>query len=434
MAPEMELSTHAQTALEQIEKCTSCGLCKDVCPVFALTFREAESPRGKINLLRAVLDAKLESAPETADVFNRCLLCYACQDACPAGVSTEKIWISGRQTIADEAGIPLLKSLFLKQFLTNSSLWKTALKVGAKLPGGDTTIKLKGMRFPRPSQNRLDRILPEVLEPRGKQVGRIAFFPGCMLTEVFPHIGLKAAEILAHLGYEVITPQDRVCCGAPAFNNGDMDTGRKLAQKNLEVYSHMEVDAVISPDATCGGAFRHEYDILFPPGSIGHSEHREFRKKVKDFGEFLLQVFSKRSDVGFKPVENVVSVHDSCHLNHLQHKADVPRKLLSYIPELKQVESPRNELCCGFGGSYSVIFPSESKAIARRKLDFMQSSGGKTFVVGSPGCLWNLRTEAAELALDVSVVHYLELVWYSLIGAAKQTKSPVSKESDSVAD
>jgi glycolate oxidase iron-sulfur subunit len=425
---QKELSPHARAALEEIEKCTSCGLCKEVCPVFSLTHREAENARGKINLLRALLEERLDPDQEAVDIFNRCLLCYACQDACPAGVQTERVWISAREILADEVGRPLGKSIFLRRILAKPNAWKLALSVGRRLPGSHDTIKLSSFRLPRPSGDRIDRLMPEVLEPEGQLIGAIAFFPGCVLSEVFPHIGLKAAKLLSYLGYRVIMPRDRVCCGAPAFNNGDMETARRLAERNLEILTSFGVDAVISPDATCGGAFQHEYDLLFPHGSAWRKTYASFREQVQDYGEFLLKIFATRRGIKFRPLARKTTIHDSCHLSHLQHKADLPRKLLGLIPDLKIVESPHSDMCCGFGGSYSVLFSAESKAIARRKLDYLQMPGGNTIVVGSPSCLWKLRSEAAELALTVHIVHYLELLWESLIGEDLFTQA----ESDNI--
>ncbi|HDH57362.1 MAG TPA: (Fe-S)-binding protein [Bacteroidetes bacterium] len=428
MKLDKELSPHARAALAEVEKCTSCGLCKDVCPVFALSLREAESPRGKINLLRALMEEDLDPTSEGVDIFNRCLLCYACQDACPAGVKTERVWISAREILANEVGRPFSKSFFLRRVLPAPRVWNIALGLGRILPGGDDSFRIRGMQLPRPAGERINRLLPEVLEPRTQHTGSVAFFPGCLLSEVFPHIGLKAAEILANLGYRVITPADRVCCGAPAFNNGDLTTGRKLAERNLEIMTSLDVDAVISPDATCGGAFMHEWDLLFPAGSLWRKTYLDFREKVRDYGEFLLRLLSSRSVVETRPLEYQVTIHDSCHLSHLQHKADVPRKLLSFIPGIQIIESKQSDLCCGFGGSYSVLYPHDSRAIARRKLEYLRTDDEAMIVVGSPGCLWKLRSEAAELGLNVRVVHYLEVLWESLLGGG--TPAPQAVDED----
>lgn len=402
--------------------------------MFSLTHREAESPRGKINLIRSLLDEKIDPDREAVDIFNRCLLCYACQDACPAGVKTEKIWISAREILADEVGRPLGKSIFLRRIMTQPRLWGTALALGRRWPGSSDSVNLSSFKLPRPSMDRLDRIMPEVLEPEGQLVGAVVFFPGCLLSEVFPHLGLRTAKLLSYLGYRVIMPRDRVCCGAPAFNNGDLETARRLAEKNLEVLSSFDVDAVISPDATCGGAFHHEYEMLFPHGSGWRKAYVEFREQVQDYGEFILKVFSSRKGIRFKPLSRKVTVHDSCHLSHLQHKSDIPRKLLAFIPELKIVESPRSDLCCGFGGSYSVLFSAESKAIARRKLEYLQAPDANTVVVGSPGCLWKLRSEAADLALNIGIVHYIELIWESLIGEDLFTPDNVFENAESMGE
>ncbi|RJP75061.1 MAG: (Fe-S)-binding protein [Candidatus Zixiibacteriota bacterium] len=412
---EKELSPHARAAALEIDKCTSCGLCKVVCPVFDLSHREAESPRGKINLLRALLEEKLDPAEGSVDVFNRCLLCYACQDACPAGVLTERVWIAAREILADEVGRPFAKSMLLRRVLPQPRLVSLAVSLGRRAPGSDQVVRLRGMTLPRPASNRLDRLLPEVLEPEGRLAGTVALFPGCLISEVFPHLGLRAAQLLAALGYRVVTPRDRVCCGAPAFNNGDLGTGRRLAEKNLELFNQLDVECVLSPDATCGGAFTHEYDMLFPAGSQWRSAYQLFRDRVLDFGEFLEKALDGQVDLRFQPLPYRLTVHDSCHLNHLQHKAQVPRRLVQRIPGLQISENSESDLCCGFGGSYSVMFPNESRAISRRKLDALRQAAGMV-MVGSPGCLWKLRSEAALLGLDLRLVHYAELLWESLLG------------------
>jgi glycolate oxidase iron-sulfur subunit len=415
-------------ALEEINRCTSCGLCKDVCPVFALSKREAESPRGKVNLLRELLTDGMRPASEAVDIFNRCLLCYACRDACPAGVRTERLWIIGREMLADQVGRPLAKQVFLRRILPYPGRYEKLVGLGRKFPGDEDTIRWQKHLLPRPAARRLDRLLSEILEPYGKTVGTVAFFPGCLLTDVFPDMGLKAAEILAFLGYRVITPSERSCCGAPAFNNGDFETAGKLAQANLEMFSGMDVEAIVSPDATCGGAFHHEYDLLFPPESQRRQLYLQVKEKVRDFGEFVLQGIKARKDWEFKPVHRLVTVHDSCHLSHLQHKADIPRRILDGIPGLKLVESERNELCCGFGGSYSVLFPDESKRIAYRKLQYLQHSHSQVIAVGSPGCLWRLRSAAAESALNVQVVHYLEILREAIPLSASVNESSAGQQ------
>jgi len=416
MIPIEELSAEAKAALAEINKCTSCGLCKDVCPVFAVSRREAESPRGKVNLLKALLEEDIDSTKEGIDIFNRCLLCYACQDACPAGVKTEKLWVPARDLLAKEAGPPLFKSYILRKLLPNPELAKLGYKLAARFPGDENSVNIRGKIVPRPASDRLDKLLPETLEARGKFQGTVLFFPGCLLTEIFPQIGYKAAELLSNLGYRVVTPAKRGCCGAPQFNNGEMDTARDMAIHNIELFSEMEFDAIVSPDATCGGAFHHEYDLLFPEGSPMRRKYLEIRSKVMDFSEFLYQILFKQGILELQPLDKIVSVHDSCHLAHSQHKAEIPRKLLSFIPDLKIVETDRNELCCGFGGSYAIFYPQESKKIARRKLDYLTAGDSGVIAVGSPGCLWKLRVEAAELGLDIRIHHYLELLWESLLG------------------
>ncbi|HEX7343961.1 MAG TPA: (Fe-S)-binding protein [bacterium] len=413
---EKELSPHAKAAAIELAKCTSCGMCKDVCPTFVLTRLEAESARGKVNLLKALLEESLDPAEASVDIFNRCLLCYACQDACPAGVQTSKIWISAREILGDEVGRPFSKSFFLQRILPKPGRLHLAMALSRGFPGDEFSVRLGGRNLPRPAGNRLDKLLPEMLEPAGRPRGTVAFFPGCMISDVYPQLGVQAAEILTHLGYRVITPRARVCCGAPAFNNGDMGTARGLAERNIELFNALEVDAVVSPDATCGGAFVHEYDMLFPNGSQWRSAFLTLREKTVNYAEFIEKAISEQPMISFRPLPYKLTVHDSCHLKYLQQKSHIPRQLLDYIPDLEVLESPQSGLCCGFGGSYSILFPNESRAITRRKLDYLKQSGSNVVMVGSPGCLWKLRAEAAQLRLNLRIVHYVEILWESLIG------------------
>lgn len=377
----------------ELDKCVTCAVCQSVCPSYQLSGRELLSPRGRIVLLRRLMAGDITPEEISADAFDYCTLCYACQTACPAGVKTDLLFIAARKTLADHNGIDRTKQLVFKTLETPKrvDLAVTAGFIAQKLLGRRAVNTLAGgMAVPPLRSKPLVRELAEVINPVGRRRARVGFFVGCMANYVSDGPARASLEVLRRLGVEIVIPARQNCCGAPAFNNGDFETARRLARRNLDLFREAEVDAIVSADATCGGAFRHEYPELLASDPKYSALAEESARMTMDWATFIVEhldpVFPETKA---PPIQ--VTVHDSCHLAHTAHTHGNVRRLLGHLPGVGIIEMEEASVCCGFGGSFSSIYPVEAERWQNRKLDNMLATRAQVAVAASPGCISALR-------------------------------------------
>ena len=402
MAEKNNISVFSPEIIEELDKCAACGTCHSICPVYNLTRDETLSARGKIQMLRALSNGELAESKIGKDLFNRCLLCYACETVCPSGVATSKIWIKAREHFSRQLG-----SGFKGSAIKTVSDWKYltgALKAGRILqntiPGMNS---IPGTFRPKIAAKFLIDYLPEVVPAIGEKKYRVGYFVGCISNFFLGSIGIAAIHTLSALGCEVVIPKEQVCCGAPAFNNGELDSALKLARKNIEVFLKADVDIITSGDATCGGSFLHEYRQLL----YKDKNYDEFSGKYREIHKLVLELGMDR---GLKEIPAKVTYHDSCHLRHTQGVYSEPREILRSLPGVELVEMRDSELCCGFGGSYSLFHAADSAGISKDKLRNAIDSGAEALAASSPGCVLKLREEARTQELPIAVKHLFELV------------------------
>jgi glycolate oxidase iron-sulfur subunit len=406
-----------ENMVSELDRCINCGLCHGICPVYLMTGDEHTSARGKINLLRAMLSGELTPNSHLVDMFNECLLCYGCQSVCPAGVKTEKLWIASREFLAREVGLSLAKKVAFRGFLGHPGLFRLGLNIVRTMQGLAYPKRIQykhlpsGLTIPRLSSRTLLDELPErVSAVKEPPIGRIGYFVGCMCNYLVPEVAQSAIRVLSKLGYEVVIPKDQLCCGAPAFNNGDFKTARKLGRWNIEVFLRAGVDMIVTADSTCGGAFTHEYGQLFGEDD---PRYREFKKRCPELLTLVAQNLDRYTS-SLNPLHEQVTVHDSCHLRHTRGVTEAPRRLVSAIPGVEITEKVRSDHCCGFGGSYMVFFPETSENITSARINEMVKTGAKTVVASSPGCILKLKEQADRQGEKLRVVHPLELIDESL--------------------
>ncbi len=405
--PEIESQRH------HLDACVTCGICHSVCPTYLLSGRELLSPRGRILLLRRLLEGDIRPEEIGADAFDFCALCYACQTACPAGVRTDLLFIAARKTLADARGLDRRKALLFRT-LEKPRHVELAVGVAAlarKLFGRRVVDTVAGgVHVPDLRVRPLLHELPDVIPAEGKRRCRVGFFLGCISNYVRERPARAALEVLRRLGCEIVIPKGQVCCGAPAFNNGDFDTPRRLAEVNLRLFHEAGVDAVVSPDATCGGAFRHELPALLAGDDL-YPLALEMRDKTHDWAGFVLDVLDPTFPETTAPPLRV-TVHDSCHLAHTQHVENKVRELLARLPGVEIHEMAESDICCGFGGSFSSLYPEEAQRWTGRKVDNILATGTAVAVASSPGCIEQIRTNlsARDEAAGVKVKHPAEVI------------------------
>ncbi|MFC2150341.1 (Fe-S)-binding protein [Calditrichota bacterium] len=394
----------------ELDKCVNCGLCQSVCPTYLTNNNESLTARGKIVLLKSMLDGKLEPSAKIADIFDNCLTCYACQTICPADVRTEKIWTSAREDLSRLS----VKSKF-KQQLLRFSIGKPAflerLVRMASLAFGKDTSDHRQINYSK-FGFKLDKRAPYlssiigVHSPAGDIRGRVGLLVGCSGNYLYPAAVDATIKLLNICGWEVIVPKCQVCCGAPAINNGNWELARSLAEINASVFNELELDAVLSPDATCSSAIIHDYRRIFfeTPNDVVR-----LANATQDLGAFIAASLAN-FPIEFHNRHYCIALQDSCHATHYTGNNSW-REVLSQIKGITIDETSNSSNCCGFGGSYALMHRDSSVIIGRAKIKSVRQHGGNELVACSPGCVVHLQS-AANLEDDnnINVRHVAEIV------------------------
>lgn len=406
----------AMPHIPEVEACVHCGLCLNQCPTYRVTHLEAESPRGRIYLVEAVAGGRLPLSAGVADHLYLCLACRACETACPSGVQYGRIAEAAREVLGPP-GPPVARAITraalrhlmphperlriagrLIGFYHRSGLAALAQRV---LPEG---LRLRAALLPRPSNPFYE---PEaaVLPAIGDRRARVAFLSGCAMSLFFAEINEATVRVLRRNGCEVVIPGGQACCGALNSHNGETESARQMARRNIEAFP-TDVDAIVTNAAGCGAAMK-EYGHLLRDDPVYGERARRFASLVRDTGEFLAALGLRTSPT---PVAFCVTYQDPCHLAHGQRVRAEPRALLAAIPGLALNEMEGSDRCCGSAGIYNVLQPEMSEALLREKMEAIRATGAPVVVAPNPGCMLQLRYGARRFDVPVRVMHLMDLL------------------------
>ena len=252
--------------------------------------------------------------------------------------------------------------------------------------------------------------IPPVIPSLGKKRGRVAFFLGCAMSLVFPEVSRQTARILSQQGFEVVTPPDVKCCGAPHLAEGDRESARRLALINLDLFLGADADYIVTDCAGCGCALK-EYEELLE-GRAEHERLGSFREKGRDISEFLAEVGIRTEEL--KPVPLTVTYHEPCHLVHGQGLSGPPRQVIGKIPGIELREMKESSWCCGMAGSFALKEIQTSRRLLERKLSHVKATGADVLITANPGCHLQLASGLRELGMKQPVLHIVELLGRSL--------------------
>jgi len=405
-----------------------CGFCLAVCPTYALTNRERSSPRGRAALARAVAEGRLEFTAAIGEEAFFCLDCKACSTACPSGVRVGTImeFCRSQEQGFHPPSLPtgFLRDFILKRMLPSPTLLETSLlpirlyqrlglqwaarRIGLNRFLPDVLAKMEGILPTLGRPLRLD--IPAVIPAQGKKRGRVAFFLGCAMSLVFPDVSRQTARILAQQGFEVITPAQVKCCGAPHLAEGDRETARRLALINLDLFLGLDCEYIVTDCAGCGCALK-EYEELLE----GHADHErlsQFRSKIRDISEFLAEVKIRTEELREVPLS--ATYHEPCHLVHGQGLSVPPRQILRQIPGIELREMKESSWCCGMAGSFALKEIETSRKLLERKLNNVRATDADVLVTANPGCHLQLAWGVREMGLKQPVLHIVELLGRAL--------------------
>ena len=449
----------------EVSKCIKCGICMAGCPTYGVTKDETMVARGRLSLIGANIAGRLETSATLDDTITSCIGCLTCEVNCPSGVKVGEIIFAAKAQMAENRGLGLI-GRFMSRTVVGQRwplsivirLSSIPVKIYGALPDRwpfapllPFVRKNKKRKLPDTGNRPFTSSYPEYVKTMCKQVkGVVAFFPGCVINFSTQDIGRASVSVLNKLGYDVIIPEGQYCCGIPLLSLGDMETAKKVAKKNVELFSRYDVEAIIISCATCGHTLKKEYPVLLSHLMNGSSDKvKNFSDKVTDIHEFvyckntpslnpLPQGEGKlRGSAVFSPpltgggegegeqeyssetidVNKVasghkirVTYHDPCHLKKGLGIYQSPREILRSISDVEFVEMDEADACCGFGGIFSINHYGLSADIGAKKAGSIERSNAQVVATGCPGCKLHIEDSLNRAGAPVRVVHTVELL------------------------
>ncbi|MGO9377445.1 MAG: (Fe-S)-binding protein [Dissulfurispiraceae bacterium] len=380
--------------------CVRCGNCKALCPTNIEFTNEGMSARGRIALLKKLFNREIDPSDALDERIFSCLLCGACNSLCPLGISITDAIYEGRMKLGSRRKHWLFRMIMkfafsdttraynIFKFLDNAGLTQSLIRV-------QPFKTLKEMRADIP-KTRLRSAATVFKVPNPK--GRIALFSGCTVDFLYPAMGLSFIHTLNSLDYEVVIPKGEVCCGAPLLGIGLRDEAIILAEKNINAFKRLQVEAVISLCPTCTHFIRDEYVRLVGEGIYN----------AADISSFLCDISLTIPLVQPQERHGNVIYHDPCHaVNYLRLK-DEPRKILKTMGF--QIIEPVDKGCCGFGGTVRLMYGNVSKTLLEKRVEaFGAASNAETpemIVTSCPNCVLQLGSKIK----DRPVKHIIEII------------------------
>ena len=395
---------------DPIAACVHCGFCLPTCPTYVTMGEEMDSPRGRIFLMKEVLEGKMEV--ELAQPYlDNCLGCQACETACPSGVKYSDLITEFRGRAEPQRKRPAVERLrreLALRTLPHGRRFRAAAKLGAigRRVRGAVPRALRPMLDLLPERLPAARPLPARFAAEGERRARVALLAGCVQQQLDPEIGWAAGRVLARNGVEVIVPAGQGCCGSLAMHAGEAKGARKLARRNLAAFPE-DVDAVITTAAGCGSGMR-EYGALFL-GEPEEAAAERLAARTLDVAEFLAQLGLVEPPPALDAPRRL-AYHDACHLAHAQKVTAAPRRLLGAIEGLELLVPAEAELCCGSAGIYNVERPKVAAELGERKARNLLATGAELIASGNIGCLTQLQNQLAKLGHPIPALHTIQVL------------------------
>jgi glycolate oxidase iron-sulfur subunit len=393
-----------------VQACVHCGFCLAACPTYRELGQEMDTPRGRIVLMKQVLEGTLpwESAQVHVD---RCLGCLACEPACPSGVEYRDLLSPFRavaQTHFKRSPGEKMRRFLAAQTIPYPKRFRLAAIAGR-------LGKLLRPLLPRALHPMLD-LVPEELPPeqswphvtpaQGERRARVALLTGCAQQVLDPDINTATIDVLTRNGVEVIVPVQQGCCGGLAWHTGDLHAAQTFARRNLEAFPS-DVDAILTNAAGCGSAM-HEYHLILR-GTPDEARADAFRKRVMDVSVFLMKLGLRELPADSGRARRI-AYHDACHLANAQNVRRQPRDLLRSIPGIEILELTDAHLCCGSAGTYNIDQPAIAASLGEQKAQAVIASGAEIVASGNIGCLTQLCVHLDCLGSTIKVRHTMQVL------------------------
>ncbi|MCY7991680.1 (Fe-S)-binding protein [Bacillus haynesii] len=414
---------------EELLNCMRCGFCLPSCPTYIESgFQESHSPRGRIALMKAVVDGTIEPDEDVERSLELCLGCRACEPVCPSGVNYGRLLEEARDIIQQNKkhAFPVkvlrravFKGLFPHQnriraltgmlgVYQRSGMQNVIRKSGLLRLLPDHLAKMEAVLPKVPNMKQLKK-RPHLLPAIGERKKRAAFFSGCLMDTLFLDTNMATIKLLRLAGCEITIPEQQTCCGALHGHSGEKSEAILLAKRNIQAFEDSNADFIVTNAGGCG-AFLKEYDHLLKDDSEWRVRAASFTRKLKDFSSVLLELnFDQQS---LELPQQIVTYQDSCHLRNVMKTSAEPRRLIRSIKGIEFKEMQNAESCCGSAGIYNIVESEMSMKILDTKMEAAAATRAATIVTANPGCLLQMKLgiERAGLTDQVRAVHLADLL------------------------
>ena len=412
-------------SVEGVNQCVHCGLCLASCPTFSELGTEMDSPRGRIFLIKSLAEGRIGLSDSSVEHLSLCLDCRACETVCPAGVPYGRLIEAAKAEIERARPGSLLRRAF--RWANFGLLLGHPRVLGAaaaalrlyQATGLQALVRRTGLVRALPGTlPAWEALLPAIpgaseraplaaLTPaEGARRGRVAMLTGCVQAVAFGAHNRATARVLARNGWDVVAPPEQGCCGALNAHGGDHARAVEMARRTIDVFERADVEAVVVNTSGCGAHMK-GYGALLAGDAAYAERARRFAASVRDVSEFLAAAPLRGP---LAPVAMTVTYHDPCHVVHGQKIRSAPRQLLAQLPQLRLVDLPEPDWCCGSAGIYNLTQPEMAARLLRRKVGHVTSTGATAVVTANPGCILQIQQGLREAGSNVRVLHLVELL------------------------
>lgn len=398
-------------ALPGINACVHCGFCLQACPTYLNLEDENDSPRGRIFLMRSLLEGTVKpDDPSVQQHIDQCLGCRACEPVCPSGVPYGQLLEATRATLRESRPTPFIARLILFVF-ARSWLLRPAMFLSRLLAATPIPTLLSGVNgrlgfamAMLASTGRSIERSPYSAVSRGER-GRVATLRGCVMDGLFSATNRATERVLKVNGYATVNAPGQQCCGALHAHAGDLESARKLARRNIAAFDKSGAEFIAVNAAGCGATMK-EYGHLLKDDPDWRERATAFGSRVRDVSELLAEAGPRAG--GALPIR--VTYDAPCHLQHAQRVTQAPLSMLAAIPGLELVPLHDSDQCCGSAGIYNLIEPATSDAVLAPKLANIRATGAPWVATGNPGCLMQIGAGLIRAEISARSIHPVDLL------------------------
>ncbi|HHP0967043.1 TPA: (Fe-S)-binding protein [Bacillus anthracis] len=415
---------------DELLNCMRCGFCLPTCPTYIQSgYKESHSPRGRIALMKAVVDGLIEPDEDVENTLNVCLGCRACEPVCPSGVNYGHLLEEARDIINQNKKFSMpvraVRKVVFEELFPHQNRMRTLTGlIGFYQRSGLQTITHKTgiMKLFPETLATMDLVLPKVpkmkamkdrptfLPAESTKKKQVAFFTGCLMDTMFLETNNATMKLLQLAGCDIVIPKTQSCCGALHGHAGEKSGAKELVKRNIKAFEDLNIDYIITNAGGCG-AYLVDYDYLLKDDPQWAGRAKQFVSKIKDITAILVELdFHKRNDLRLTP--QIITYQDSCHLRNVMRTSSEPRMLLEAIQGATYREMKDADRCCGSAGIYNIVHSELSMEFLDYKMDRVHETDATTIVTANPGCLLQMKLgiEREGLSHKMRGIHIVDLL------------------------